>query len=91
MAFWVVTIVGFVVSTVSPAGLNSILESVFVFAAAVLVMAVLFIMASCLHHLFSNEYRGSHRWLWFILIFAGHIIGSTIYHFFVVLRKVNRS
>ena len=90
MAFWVYVAIGFVLSTIYPAGPDRVPELLVILSAAVLVVAILFVMVSCLRHLFSEKYRGSLRWLWFVLIFAGHIIGSTAYHSLVVLRKANR-
>lgn len=90
IAFWTYVIFGFVASTMYPAAVSHVPELLVILSTAVLIVATLFVMVSCLRHLFSDEYRGSLKWLWFVLITAGHIIGSTVYHFLVVLRKANR-
>ena len=88
IAVWFFVAIGFLVSTVSPVGLENVPKPLMLFAAAILVVAVLFVMASCMRHLLGGGYRGSHKWLWLVLIFAGHIIGSTIYHF-LILRNTD--
>ena len=87
IVFWLLVAIGLMVSAVSPDGLDWVPEPLLHFAAAILVVAVLFVMAACLRHLFSGKYSGSHRWLWLVLIFAGHIVGSTAYHLIVRRRK----
>ena len=86
IAFWTFVVIGLLISTLSSAGQGAVPEPILISTAAVLVSAVLVVIASSLRHLFSSNYRGSYRWLWFILILAGHIIGSTIYHIFVRLK-----
>lgn len=83
IAFWISVVTSFLVSTVNPVGLEKVPEPFMLLAAAILVMAVVFVMVSSLRHLLGGGYTGSHKWLWFVVIFAGHIIGSTFYHFLV--------
>lgn len=52
--------------------------------AAILVVLVLYVMASCIRHLYSASYPGRHRLAWLIFVLAGHIVGSTAYHIFIV-------
>ncbi len=75
IAFWISVATSFLISTMNPVGLEQVPEPFMLLAAAILVTAVVFVMVSSLRHLLGGGYRGSHKWLWFVVIFAGHIIG----------------
>lgn len=84
--FWGIVLIANLMVAVDFYRFNDIPEPIILALTAFLIALVIFVMVSCLRHLLSSQRRRLHKLIWFILITAGHIVGSTLY-FFVYLRK----
>lgn len=55
--------------------------------AFIFVAIVFYSIYACVRHANSYRYKGAHPIALSLLLFVGHVIATTIYHFLVVLRR----
>jgi membrane protein YdbS with pleckstrin-like domain len=70
-----------------PLQFESFVASAIPIIAFVYVAIIIYVVYACLVHVNSWRYKGEHPIALSLVLFAGHVISTTIYHFFVVLRR----
>ena len=78
---WLVILVGVFASYMVAPIQAQVPESVAMALAAAWFGLVLYVMYACTSHLLhSDKYRGTGKFLWVVFMFAGHVVGCTIYY-----------
>lgn len=88
--FWSTAIVAWTFSWLLPRHFESIQQAIKPVGptlALIYVVIVVYAIYACVRHVNSYRYKGSHPILLSFVLFAGHIVSTTIYHFVVVLRQ----
>lgn len=70
-----------------PLRFRHFVESAGPIVAFVYVAITFYVIYACLRHVNSWRYKGEHPMAMSLILFAGHIFSTTIYHFFVVVRR----